>query len=46
MKNFLEGVYWKQNVSLENGIKKTIEWYISNPKWINSKKNKLENFFK
>ena len=25
---------WKPKINLKNGIKKTIEWYIENKKWI------------
>ena len=45
-KEFSKKFSWKQKVSLKSGIIKTIDWYTSNLKWINSKKNKLENFFK
>jgi dTDP-glucose 4,6-dehydratase len=27
---------WKQLVSFEEGLKKTVDWYLNNPKWIES----------
>ena len=33
-KKILGQLGWKPKINLENGIKKTIEWYIKNKKWI------------
>ena len=33
-KKILSQLGWKPRINLENGIKKTIEWYIKNKKWI------------
>ena len=27
---------WKQTVSFEEGLEKTVDWYLANPKWIDS----------
>jgi dTDP-glucose 4,6-dehydratase len=26
---------WKQEMSFEDGLKKTVEWYLSNTQWVN-----------
>jgi dTDP-glucose 4,6-dehydratase len=27
---------WKQTVSFEEGLSRTVDWYLANPKWIES----------
>ena len=45
-KYFSKKFKWKQMYDLKKGIFKTVDWYTANLRWMNLKKNKLENFFK
>jgi dTDP-glucose 4,6-dehydratase len=26
---------WKQEVNFEEGLSRTVDWYLSNPEWVN-----------
>lgn len=44
-KNFSKKFSWKQNIDLNTGLDKTVNWYLMNPKWIKLKKNFSSKFF-
>ena len=33
------------NTSMDLGLRKTVEWFLNNPKWIKQKKSKVIKFF-
>jgi len=35
---------WKPKVSFEEGLKKTVEWYLNNKSWLFEKKRYIDNF--
>ncbi len=37
---------WKAEVKFEEGIEKTVKWYLDNMEWVNGKLNYLRNYWK
>ena len=44
-KSFSKKFKWHQNTSMDLGLRKTVEWFLNNPKWIKQKKSKVIKFF-
>lgn len=44
-KSFSKKFNWIQKIDLDKGLEMTVDWYLKNREWIDSKKNKLSNFF-
>ncbi len=40
----LKDLGWKQKVSFEEGLRKTVEWYIENKDWLFEKKQHIDKF--